>query len=112
MRMRRTGDPTLVRRVAKRDPYCTIDGCDNGHYARGWCEAHYFRWRKRGDPAATEPVLGRPNNPTCQIEGCDRRYHGKGFCQAHLRRVRLYGDPLATTRPDLPDAAISQKDGS
>jgi len=108
MRLRRTGDPTLVRRVAKRDPYCVIDGCDRGHYARGWCEAHYFRWRKRGDPAATQPVLRQPDAPTCQVEGCDRRYHGKGYCQAHLRRVRLYADPLATTRPDLPDAAISR----
>jgi hypothetical protein len=29
---------------------CKIDGCENKHYGLGWCEKHYTRWRKHGDP--------------------------------------------------------------
>jgi len=29
---------------------CKIDGCENLVMARGWCAAHYTKWRKYGDP--------------------------------------------------------------
>lgn len=29
---------------------CTVQGCNRVHYARSWCEMHYDRWRKHGDP--------------------------------------------------------------
>lgn len=29
---------------------CSIEGCNKPHLARGWCEAHYNRWRRNGDP--------------------------------------------------------------
>jgi hypothetical protein len=35
------------------DTTCKIEGCERPHQARGWCELHYRRWRKRGDPLAT-----------------------------------------------------------
>ncbi len=28
---------------------CSVEGCDRGSYARGWCEKHYWRWWKHGD---------------------------------------------------------------
>lgn len=35
---------------------CTIDGCTRPHYGRGWCAAHYQRWRRNGDPEGGLPT--------------------------------------------------------
>lgn len=32
------------------DSICSIDGCERPTQARGWCHAHYQRWRTNGDP--------------------------------------------------------------
>jgi hypothetical protein len=29
---------------------CSIDECDRPAATRGWCNAHYIRWRRSGDP--------------------------------------------------------------
>lgn len=29
---------------------CKIEGCDRSHVARGFCQRHYRRWKKHGDP--------------------------------------------------------------
>ena len=31
---------------------CTIPGCIKRHEARGWCDMHYARWKRLGDPLA------------------------------------------------------------
>ena len=32
---------------------CRVDGCDEGHYARGLCAMHYRRSLRHGDPTIT-----------------------------------------------------------
>jgi hypothetical protein len=32
---------------------CSISGCEKPAKARGWCNMHWQRWRKYGDPNAT-----------------------------------------------------------
>lgn len=29
---------------------CTVPGCSRSHYGHGYCQLHYGRWRKHGDP--------------------------------------------------------------
>lgn len=29
---------------------CTISDCGRPHYGHGWCNTHYMRWRRNGDP--------------------------------------------------------------
>ena len=35
---------------------CSITGCEKPHVARGFCESHYRRLRRHGDPLAGNPV--------------------------------------------------------
>lgn len=39
---------------------CSIPGCNGKHQARGWCEAHYARWKRNGHPLAGRTGDGVP----------------------------------------------------
>ena len=40
---------------------CSIDGCENGgKLRRGWCDMHYRRWRRHGDPLAGSTCYATP----------------------------------------------------
>ncbi len=43
---------------------CSIESCNGAAVARGWCQTHYTRWQRTGDPGAAIPVrahtLGGP----------------------------------------------------
>lgn len=48
---------------------CSIEGCGKVHYARTWCESHYERWQRRGDPVWVKPLptwgSGEKYCPSC-----------------------------------------------
>lgn len=37
---------------------CSIDDCERPKWARGWCGAHYARWRLHGDALPDMPIGG------------------------------------------------------
>lgn len=39
---------------------CSVVDCGKKHIARGWCDAHYSRWKKHGDPLGGQTVRGEP----------------------------------------------------
>lgn len=45
-RQRRIGTTELIR----YGPTCTLEGCGAKHRSRGYCQRHYMRWWKTGDP--------------------------------------------------------------
>ena len=54
---------------------CSIDGCDRPEFSRTWCNAHYGRWYRNGDPTAGRaPQVGFPENLLRRIrfmpDGC------------------------------------------
>lgn len=52
----------LIQRPSDLPPQCSIDGCPRRLVARGWCQRHYYRWLKLGDPMA--PYEGNGNRIT------------------------------------------------
>lgn len=37
---------------------CSIKDCGKPHYGRGWCQKHWARWRRHGDPLAVHSTAG------------------------------------------------------
>lgn len=72
-------------------PDCAIEGCGALAKTRGWCGAHYQRWRRFGDPAFAPPE----SRKSCRIEGCDGVTNARELCGRHYYRWKRYGDPLA-----------------
>ena len=69
------------------DDLCQIDDCDRSPYSRGWCEMHYRRWLRVGDPLAWDarPIV-------CTVADCDKDVDARGLCHGHYQRVLRNGD--------------------
>ncbi len=50
---------------------CAIDSCDAPVQARGWCNRHYLRWWRNGQPD-TRLHHWNPQPDTCTIPDCDK----------------------------------------
>jgi hypothetical protein len=81
---------------------CSISGCRSPFLARGWCEAHYRRWRRHG-----HPLGGRHYRTNCRVTGCPNPHSKKGLCAMHYERWRRHGDPQVTTT-DIDDIAVER----
>lgn len=73
---------------------CSIEGCTRTAIRRGWCGAHYARWRRHGDPlgGGTDRLSYGPG--TCLIGGCELPRVTRGWCANHYARWQAHGDPL------------------
>lgn len=63
---------------------CTVQTCDQPRYVRGWCSAHYQRWRKYGSPT------GRARSR--KQSHCDKGHPLKGSNLRLYRRKNGYVD--------------------
>lgn len=80
---------------------CAVPGCERHAIKRGWCSAHYQRWRKYGDPtgspvatcwrcqeiahlAGTDHLANIAARVGLQLGGDDKRR--REAVLAHLRR--------------------------
>lgn len=70
---------------------CSIDRCERGHYARGWCEPHWRRWKITGNTGPAE--VRRYGRSGCSVDGCDGPHFSIGLCSLHHQRWRRHGDP-------------------
>lgn len=61
------------------DDTCTIDGCTNRVKSKtlGWCDAHYWRYRKHGDPHHGGPIRHMYRDPE---EAFAARTERRGEC--------------------------------
>lgn len=59
---------------------CSIDGCPEPHYGRGYCNRHYQTIKRQ---------IGF--GQTCTIEGCESPAIAKELCSTHYARVQRRG---------------------
>lgn len=75
---------------------CRVEKCERTRAARGWCEAHYRRWKRHGDPLSGG-ALRQPGR-LCSAGGCQKPHEARGYCAAHYAMLRKHGDPSGGTR--------------
>lgn len=46
-----------MKRINLGQP-CKVEDCNRKSYVRGWCQRHYYRWWKHGDPLKTKKNIG------------------------------------------------------
>lgn len=70
------------------DRICSISNCGKPVLAKGWCNGHWKRWRKYGDP------LGAAVRQTiCSVPDCGGAPYGHGYCSRHYQRWVRHGAP-------------------
>ena len=81
---------------------CSIEGCPNPPRSRGWCDKHYYRWRKYGDPNVflQEHYVRRGSVPVCKVEGCEGGHEAFGLCRKHYRRLENLRRQFAPSRSE------------
>lgn len=70
--------------------------CDRPHKGLGYCEMHYQRFKKWGDPTVVKDnqftTLRKDcdQNPQkgCQVLDCTGKYHARGYCSKHAQQER------------------------
>jgi hypothetical protein len=85
---------------------CSLDGCDAPALARGFCNTHYARWRRNGDPGPA--ALLREKQGSCSVLECGRLAHSHSLCGVHYQRFRKYGTTELPTPPTLEQRLLKR----
>lgn len=86
-RQYRTGHIGKVEVVTKNPgSECTIDGCHASHAALGYCQMHYTRYQRHGDPMVTKTPTLKYGEANSQWAGADVGYQGM-----HIRIRKALG---------------------
>ncbi len=67
-------------------------GCLRIHYAAGYCNSHWRRWKRNGDPGPLE-IATPVGQTTCTGPECTRTAECKELCASHYAQARR-GLPL------------------
>lgn len=88
---------------------CTVEGCEKPFKARGFCGAHWRKWRMYGSPHVGL-VMALPSE--CEVNGCERKPHtrrkGVALCNLHWQRVNKYGLSELPVREPAPWSTCSR----
>jgi hypothetical protein len=61
--------------------------CARPAIARGWCNKHYVRWQRTGDPLTVRTRKAAD----CRALGCEQPAVGQGLCRKHYMRMQRRG---------------------
>jgi hypothetical protein len=107
--------------MADANSICSVPECGNIIKAKGWCNRHYLRWRRHGDPVAGSTSHGDPqffldevidahNGDGCLLWPFAR--NSNGYAQIYRRGILQYVHRIVCERvngaaPDGHEAAHS-----
>jgi len=82
---------------------CSIPDCGRPVFGRGWCNSHYKRWYRYGDPLQGGPPRTQlAVGALCEVPDCDEPAAKRCWCSTHYRRWQRHGDVQA----DRPIGAL------
>ncbi len=74
---------------------CLIQDCEKPYLAKGYCQKHYGRLYRGGNPNVKRV---KQRKPPCAVvvddKVCGKPHASKGFCQNHYESNKVWGDPL------------------
>lgn len=76
---------------------CSVEGCSNVHYGRGWCRKHHRIHTDYQPP---------PEARRCGVPDCENLHYGIGLCSMHYQRLRRTGS--LEPRPKASDTPCSK----
>lgn len=80
---------------------CSLDECDRPRRSRGWCNAHYLRYRAYGDPTAGNPLKWQKSpGDLCMSPRCNKPIRCKSLCASHYTMFLNYGRITELTADD------------
>lgn len=82
---------------------CSVEGCEKPHKSRGWCDAHYSRFLRHGEPLGGGAKRKAREIPACSISECLKPSYGHGLCEMHLYRKNKNGTPGVAGRVRIED---------
>lgn len=71
---------------------CQVDECGRKVFGHGFCNMHYKRWKKTGDPGPSQTL----RRDACSVDGCPEPHCGLGLCNTHLTRFKASGEVPTT----------------
>lgn len=98
---------------------CTVEGCNNKHYGKGFCKKHYIEYKKYGkirNEEECKEARKRPKEKKIQYcEICNETYKtfynketGMILCQKHVAQFKRNGKFLERTRFDDNEFIINE----
>lgn len=88
-------------------PVCEVAECSKPVKYGRYCNPHYKRWRRHGDPLAGG-MFRSPQVGECKAPGCSKKPKARGECQEHYSRMRERG---TYSRKNQPPEGRHMQDG-
>ncbi|MFZ0013355.1 MAG: HNH endonuclease [Acidimicrobiia bacterium] len=88
---------------------CRVEDCQLSATTRGFCEMHYRRVLKTGDPGPPGPLRSRGR---CKVECCNENVDARGLCHGHYQRLLRANQEIQTAlRGSFKECRIEGCDG-
>lgn len=86
---------------------CSVQGCVNKVFARGYCSKHYYRKLRSGELTSRNEGTSKQTVATrlmCKEDGCDNRTFAQGYCSKHYYQKVRHGQLNTKALDKLPHA--------